>query len=65
MVQPLHLQATGLMVEQLFLVHQRLSSRKMTAESSVFNTFGLVSNSEHDRRTRLWTIKLSKPISQF
>jgi len=42
----------------------KLSTTEKTCDTGTI-TYGLVSNSEQERRTRLWTMKLSKPISQF
>lgn len=46
------------------------ASNKITTTESVScdsgsTTYGLTKNNEEERRTRLWVIKLSKPVSQF
>lgn len=48
----------------LNLVTKTLSTTEAACDNGTTN-YSIVSNAEYERRTRLWVIKLSKPISQF
>jgi hypothetical protein len=48
----------------LNLATNTLSTTEVSCDSGAIN-YSIVSNAEYERRTRLWVIKLSKPIDQF
>ena len=46
------------------LITNTLTTTEVTCDAGTLK-YALTNNAEYERRTRLWTIKLSKPITQF